>query len=68
MFNGKPAEGQKRGNVETYLWKEDYQCDHGPEDDRAQAGPLPAKQQRISRKAQGLNLKVRRACNHHLAL
>lgn len=58
VFNGQPAEGQKRGNVDTYLWKEEYQCDHGPEDDRAKAGPLPAKKQRSSKKASGLNLKV----------
>lgn len=58
-FNGQPGVGQKRGNVDTYLWKEEYQCDHGPEDDRVQAGPLPAKKQRTSKKASGLSLKVR---------
>ncbi len=67
-FNGQPAAGQKRSNVEAYLWKGESQCDHGPEDDRVWAGPLPFKQQRTSKKPCGLNLKVRCAGEHHLAL
>ena len=73
MFHGLPANEQKRGSVDTYLWKEEYQCDHGPEDDRVQAGPLPEKKQRTSKKASGLNLKVRSrssvlCCPRHLLM
>ena len=56
-FVGQTAAGQRRANVDTCLWKEEYQCDHGLEDDRIEAGKLPPKKQRSSKKASGLHLK-----------
>ena len=59
-FGSRPPEGLKRGNAQTVLLKDYYQCDHGPEDDRLRPGMLPKKKQRLSKKQCGLNHKVRR--------
>ena len=59
-FGSLPSDGMKRGNAQTVLLKQYYQCDHGPEDHRGLADLPPAKKQRLSKKQRGLNHKVRR--------
>ena len=55
---GLPPPGHERGDCRTLLSLRFYQCHHGPEDHRLQAGDLPQKKQRWSKKARGLGRKV----------
>ena len=55
---GSPPPGSQRGDSRTLESLQCYQCDHGPEDHRLQAGDLFDKKQRSSKKASGLGCKV----------
>ena len=57
-FGLLPADGLRKGNAQTVLLKQYYQCDHGPEDHRMLADLPPAKKQRMSKKQRGLSHKV----------
>jgi hypothetical protein len=58
-FGAKPPNGLRRGNAQTVLLKEQYQCDHGPEDNRLRPGKLPEAKQRVSKKQLGTGHKAR---------
>ena len=59
FFGAKPPEGLRRGIAQMLQLKEQYQCDHGPEDYRLRPGKLPEAKQRVSKKQLGTSHKAR---------
>lgn len=60
-FGDKVADKTLRGSSESTLVLERWSCDHGPQDNRLQKGPLAEKGQRSCAKAMGLSHKARPA-------
>ena len=50
-FGSLPSDGMKRGNAQTVLLKQYYQCDHGPEDHRGLADHAASKEAAHQQKA-----------------